>query len=260
MGSSPLYRNEVVIDDATPLDAVAGPGALGRGLELPLGASYEGAADPFPPELLVPRSEWQARIQEAEARGTNLSAVMRRAKLPAKNQGRLPYCWIFGPTQAVEVKRLLSGLAYVSLSPASAGAQIKNFRAVGGWGREGLEFVSEYGLVPSANWPDTSLDRAHLTEENRRLALDYRVTEWTACRPRDVDQLFSMLFHMNPTAVGYNWWAHEVLAVEPVWLDGEAALRFRNQWAGYGDDNYSVLRGSRMVPDDAVAPRVVVAA
>jgi hypothetical protein len=257
MSSSALYPNELVIDDSTSTDVTHG-GTFGRGLELPFGASYEGAADPFPAELLIPESEWQARIQEAEARGENLSARIR-GKIPEKNQDRLNYCWIFGPTQAAEVKRFLEGLEYVSLSPASVGAQVKNFKNVGGWGREGLEFAAEHGWVPSATWPDTALDRSLLTDANKQLALDFRVTEWTVLAPRNKAQLVSMLLRLNPVAVGYNWWSHEVLAVEPVWLDGTVALRIRNQWKGWGDQNFAVLQGSKMIPDDAVSPRVIVA-
>jgi hypothetical protein len=50
------------------------------------------------------------------------------------------------------------------------------------------------------------------------------------------------------------------MAVEVIWLDGTIALRIRNQWEGWGDQNFGILQGSRMLADDFVAPRVAMAA
>ena len=261
--TSQLYPGEVIIDDSTPESATVVPG-MSLGLELPRGHSsteynYGGAADPFPSELELPESDWQGMIQESEERKSRLSDLMNLATLPEKDQDGLSYCWIFGPTQAVEVVRMAQGEPYVSLSPASAGGPIKGFRNVGGWGKEGLEWIVEKGLCPSSVWPDTSLNRSLYSEANKALALKYRVTEWYELKPRSVKQLVSCLLRRIPVAVGYNWWSHEVLAVEPLWLDGAVALRIRNQWKGWGEKNFGVLRGGKLVPDDAVAPRVATA-
>jgi hypothetical protein len=49
-----------VIDDGTPESALVEPAGFSRGLDLaerPQGYAYGGLADPFPDELLIPRSD-----------------------------------------------------------------------------------------------------------------------------------------------------------------------------------------------------------
>jgi hypothetical protein len=250
-----------VIHDGTPERDLQEPPGMSRGLDLsarPEGfGAYAGVAEAFPQELVIPRHEWQARVEEKAERKTRTRDLMTLAKLPAKNQKSVPYCWIFAPTHCMEIVRLKAGLPMVSLSPASAGAQIKNFRKVGGWGREGLEWIGRHGLVPSHLWPDTAVDRRYLTDDNRQVALDYRHTEWWELR--DLDEYISALLHGFPVAAGYNWWSHETTTVDAAWLDGAIATDNRNQWQGYGDDNYFHLQGRRMLPDDMVCARVAIA-
>ena len=265
--SSQLYPGEVVIDDGTPEREYV-PFAhqssitdYSTGLQLPRGHSleggnYEGLAERLPSELLIDESEWQARIQEMEERKTRLSDLMNMHSLPEKDQDGIPYCWIFGPVQCVEVVRMLQGQRYVSLSPASAGAPIKGFRKIGGWGKEGLQWIADKGLVPTEFWPDCAVNRSYYTEENKQRALKYRVTEWWELKPRSLKEQISLLLRRVPGAGGRNYWSHETMDVEPVWLDGTVAIRGRNQWKGYGDKNFFILRGNKMLADDLVAPRV----
>lgn len=263
MSSSPIYPNEFIITDATPDHLLTEPMDGSKGLELARGDAeyaYGATASAFPQELIIPRHEWQARIQEKDERKTHLSQIMRAAKLPAKNQGRTNYCWIFAPVHCLEIIRLIQNQPMVSLSPASAGAYIKNFRNVGGWGKEGLEFIADRGVCPSSLWPDTSLSRSHATEENRAVAVDYRVTEWWELRPRNLDEQISLLLRNIPGAAGRNRWRHETTDLDAIWVDGAVAIRGRNQWPNWGDDNYFVMQGNAMLADDLVAPRVAVAA
>lgn len=259
--TSEIYPGETVFDDSTHEDAHAPPEGFGRGREGPAG--YGAVADPFPAELLIPRGEWQARIQEMEERKTRLSDLIIQAGLPCKNQQQTNYCWINAPTHCTEIVRLLQNQPMVILSPASAGAQIKNYRNQGGYGEEGLQFIVDHGLVPVDKWPANAIDRRYATPENKTLALDYRVTEWMRLQPRNIDQLVSMLLRRIPVAIGLNWWSHEIVAVDAVWLNGTVAIRFRNSWgmdwptAGAG--GWSILQGSKMLPDDACGPRVAIA-
>lgn len=252
--SSSIGRNEPIINDETPIEDP--PEGCGRGLNLglrgPRDYEYGEFAAPFPQELLIPRSEWQARIQEMEEQKSRTSDLIRLRKLPHKDQASTNYCWINAPTHCTEIVRLQQNQKTVSLSPASAGAQIKGYRNVGGWGLEGLQWIVKNGLVPSSLWPDNAIDRKYETAENKSIALDYRVDEWIECKPRDVDQMVSMLLRRAPGAGGYNWQSHETTLCDVVWLDGTVATRNRNSWKNYGDFGFFILQGSRMLADDLV--------
>lgn len=269
--SSGLYTGEHVIDDSTPdwmVEQICRtPPGYSTGLELARGAgeyAYGDVATPFPAELLIPRSEWQARIQEMEERKTRISDQVDQAGLPCKDQNGTNYCWINAPVHLIEVMRVLQNQELVILSPASAGGPIKGYRNVGGWGKEGLEYLVQYGCVPVDRWPANAIDRRYNTAENRQLALKYRVVEWWELRPRNVDELMSCLLRRIPIAVGLNWWRHEVSYYDPVWLNGQPGVRHRNSWGMSWPQaqarGYGILQGSKMLPDDAVCPASVLAA
>lgn len=262
--TSKLYPKEIIIDDTTPEHVYATPPGYSRGLELgrrttPFGAMR--ASIPFPQELLIPESEWEARIKEREERKTRLSDLVDQAGLPCKDQNGTNYCWINAPVHCIEIMRVVQNQRPVILSPASCGAPIKNFRNVGGWGEEGLAWIAEHGVCPVEKWPANAIDRRYYTEDNKTLARRYRCTEWMELRPRNHAEMVSCLLLGFPVACGFNWWSHETTAYEPVWLDGEFGIRHRNSWGmNYGDRGYFVLRGSKKLADDAVSPRVVTAA
>ena len=168
-------------------------------------------------------------------------------------------CWANAPVYATQVVRSQQNQGLVLLSPASVAAQIKNYKNVGGWGREALEWIVERGIVPVSQWPANAIDRRYATPANLALAMQYRVDEWTELKPRSLDQLVSLLLRRIPVPVGYSWWAHQVTAIDALWLDGEIAIRIRNSWGNWGENGYGVLKGSRLLPDDAVAPRTALA-
>jgi len=260
--SSSLFDAEPIINDDGMANTAEPPGCK-RGLDLsargPGEYEYGAAADPFPAEWLVPRHEWQARIQEMEERKSRLSDICTLANLPYQDQNGLNYCWIASPAYALRVMRCLQNQPDIALSHASGGAQIKNFRNVGGWGKEALEWIASKGLNADSDWPANSLNKKYLTAENKAKALLNRVVEWNELAPRNIDQAVSVLFRRMPLPAGFNWWSHEVTLIDPVWLDGDIAFRFRNQWQGYGVNGYGIIQGSRMRFDDGVTPRTAYA-
>lgn len=258
------FENMPIIDDSTVVDEIVLAPQGGRGLDLsarPAGPyGYGSAAEPFPKSLVIPRSEWQARAAERKAKRSRLRDMCDLAGLPPKDQQQTNYCWINAPTYCVEVLRAHQNQDKVLLSPASAGAQIKGYRNVGGWGQEGLQWISDHGLVPCDKWPANAIDQRYATEENKQLALKYRVTEWWELPARDIAPTISCLLLGIPVAVGLQWWSHEVTYLDVDWVDGQPAILFRNSWGPrYGDNGYGILQGQRAIPDDAVAPRVAVA-
>lgn len=255
--TSSLYSNEVIINDESP-DEVwdVQDENCGRGLRLemrgPGDYEYGEFAAPFPDHLLIPESEWEERIKEMEQQKSRISDLIRFAKLPHKDQGRTNYCWINAPVHCLEIVRLQQNQKTVILSPASAGAQIKGYRNVGGWGLEGLQWIAKNGVNTVQQWPANDIDRRFATPANKQAALDYRVDEWVECRPRTVAQMISLLLRRAPGAGGYNWWQHEVTNCDPVWIDGGPAVRIRNSWQGWGDFGFGILQGSKMLADDLV--------
>jgi len=245
--------NEPIIGDGCAVPILGS-----TGLELPEHPDYSGVAEPFPSELLIPESEWWDWIEEKEARKQQLSDLIRLANLPHKDQGQTNFCWINSPVHCLEIVRLAQNQPTVILSPASAGAPIKNFRNQGGWGREGLEWMIEHGVCPVENWPANAIDRRYWTEENRAIALNYRPVEWWVLKPRSIKELVSCLLRNIPVALGYNWWGHEVTGCDAIWVNGRIAIRIRNSWKNWGDFGFGILEGSKMLPDDAVAPRTAI--
>ena len=264
--TSQLASNCVVIDDDNAhLHAAVDPvidgqkmsrGLIRRDLSVhPFGGLAE--AEPFDIPL-IPRSEWDDRIKEAEANRSHLRALCEDAGMPVLDQNGTSYCWINAPTWCVMVQRIAAGLPMVRLSPASVGAKIKNFRNQGGWGTEGLEYIARHGLVPQAQWPPNAISRSHDNAASDAERPKFKVREWWDI-PRNFDKMATCLFLNVPVAIGLNWWSHEVTAMRVVSLgSGKYGCEIANSWgAGWSDKGYGVLTESKGTPDDAVAPRTV---
>lgn len=266
--SSEIYSGENIYDDDSTAEDLTVDSSQSRGLALPRGRgdgyAYAGAAEPFPTELLIPESEWEPRIKEMEEQKTRLSDLVNQAGLPCHDQDGIPFCWIHAPTHCMEVIRVVQNQPMVLLSATSVGCIIKNFRKEGGWGYEGLKKIADIGVVPQSMWPENKLSRQYDTSVNWQEAKKYATTEWWELKPRNFVQHVSCLLRRIPCAVGLNYWSHEVTDYEPVMVDGEVCVRFRNSWSmdwpTAGAGGWSIRRGSKKLADDIVAPRVAVAA
>lgn len=260
--TSALYPNEPLIDDANAGQFAAPPPGQGRGR---IGRDYAkqpfgglSFAKPFDDAWLIPRSEWPALIEEKERRKNRISDHLLNAGIPSLDQNGLPYCWGHGPTTAIIAIRCMAGDPYVLLSATSVCAPVKNFRKVGGWGGEALEWIIEHGIADVDHWPLNKVDRQYFNDATKANALTHRVTEWVELRPNNFDQMMSLLLRNIPVAVGYNWWSHEVCGCDPVMLGANRfAARIRNSWTdSYGSKGFAVLEERKATPSDAVAPLV----
>lgn len=165
-------------------------------------------------------------------------------------------CWANGPVTGLHLLQKRDGGEFVSLSPASVAAPIKGFRNVGGWGKEAIEWIQKYGVCPASAWSPNAIDRRLYNEANKKLALKFRVIDWIECTPRNLNEMMTCLLRRIPVAVGYNWWRHEVCAIDPVYLGrNQYGIRIWNSWGdSWSDRGMSVLTGNKMLPDDAVSP------
>jgi len=249
-----LFNGEPLIEDDTRLDDINQEFSLGMRTD-PEPQVFRGlkARIPFAGKL-VPRSDWRAIITEMEDRKTRLSDIVSEHGIPHKDQASTNYCWANGVVHAVEILRCVAGQKYVSLSPASVAAPIRNYTNEGGWGVEALEYITKYGVVPSSLWGDNRIDKALDNSTTRAVRSLYMVPEWWNLAPRNLDQLITCLINRKPVPVGFNWWGHLVVAVDPVWLNGTVGIRIRNSWKNWGNNGYGIIQGTRMYPDGQDCP------
>lgn len=202
---------------------------------------------------LIPESEWISRTKQNEESRSNIKSLCVDLGLPCLDQNGTNYCWINAPVHCCEITHLQNTATIISYSPASAGARIKNFRNVGGWGSEGLEWLRQNGVNETSDWPDNAINRSYDTTENRAKALTHRVVEYFVLN--SWQEIISCLLSGVPVAVGYNWWSHEVTACDPVVVNNKVELLIRNSWSmSWGEDGgFGVLADSKKYPDDAVA-------
>lgn len=260
MFSSAFHPGEFVIDDDTPDHMLVTPVGQSTGYTGPC-RNASASTIPFPSNLLIPSSDWQAIIQEKEASGTNLSAMLLNAGVPSKNQQQTNYCWANSPTCCVESLRCAENQPYVALSAASVGGPITRYQNVGGNGEAALEYIVANGIVPESLWPVNAISSKYHTPANVTAALDYRIVGWYELVNNNINQLISMLLRNIPVSVGLNWWGHQVTYCDAVWQNGAIAIRFRNSWGDtYGAKGFAILQGSKMTPNDQVAPLSTIAA
>jgi len=255
--TSPIHPDNILITDAN-YHAYCGLPQVGYGyvprdwLRYPEGTF----AAPFPLPT-IPRYEWTDRIEALDKTDGWPKDSKFLSGFDSLNQGNTNYCWINAPIQGMHYARASVGLKHIPLSPASVGAKIKNFRNVGGWGSEGLEYLIKHGAVPQSLWPANAIDRRYDTPEADAARADYMATEWWEMRNRDFSQLVSSLIYGFAVPIGLNWWSHEVLAcrVYAVGSD-EYEIDIDNSWGtNWGDNGHGRLSQSKATADDQLAIR-----
>lgn len=208
---------------------------------------------------LIPRSDWAAMIQEREERGGLLSQAMLKAGVKSLDQNGTNYCWCNGVVTGMLAIAAFSGPGPIDeLSPASAAAQIKDYRNEGGWGGDALEWISQHGIYLASEWPPNARERKYKTAAGDASALGRKITEWYELSERNFDQKMTCLLLGLPVPSGYNYWSHEVCGIDPVIVEpGHFGSRERNSWGeDYGDHGFFILSENKATPDDAVVPRV----
>lgn len=259
----------LILDDDTPNEVFFPPGAA-------FGAeprrNFPPVAGSPPAEMkLIPQSEWSDRIKEKERLGSRNSDARKRDGIKHLDQQSMGYCWTHSTTHAAMVRRALDGQPYVPLSAYSVAAHLMDFRNKGGWCGYSLEFIKGHGIVPQSLWPNNmaaGLARSLDNPENWEAAKAFRVTnDWVDLDAQHYyyqklrfDQVATCLLNNEPLALDFDWWGHSVCGLDLVEVEpGSFGIRILNSWANWGDDGEAVLRGSKTIPNSAVAVRAVVA-
>lgn len=262
-----LEPTDFLIDDDTPDDGLLNPVVDGE----PKGRGYvERDYALYPAEMfdppsgmsLIPRSEWPARIKEKAETKSRLSDLRWWPALDQDGQG---YCWYYSTSGVVMLLRSVMNQPYVRLSAHAGACKVKNFRDEGGWCGLSAKHHREVGCPSVDFWPEKSMSRQHDKPETWANAALHKVSEEWVDLSRSVydqnltfDQVASCLLCNIPCAVDFNWWGHSVCAMDLVEVEpGSFGLLILNSWTdGWGDRGAGVLRGSKAIPDGAVALRV----
>lgn len=227
-----------------------------------------------PSELkLIPRSEWSARIKEKVEQKSQLSDRRLTGNaggviIPSLNQGQDGYCWGHSTGHTVILSRAVANAPYIPISATGLCAIIKKGRNEGGWCGLSAKFAREHGFPSQKFWPQQDRSLRNDTPECRADMAKNKITEDWVDLTRDVydqnltfDMVATLLLSDIPCALDFNWWAHSVCGLDLVEVEpGSFGIRIWNSWGdGWSDRGMGVLRGSKAIPNGAIATRVVTA-
>lgn len=269
-----LMPNEILIDENTDNDLLFSPNIDGRrmgmGMTPPTRVEYRAFGAPPSDMQLIPRSEWSERIKDKVKYMMQLSDILLRGDngkpIPSTDQNGHGYCWGYSTGGCVQAVRACQGMPYVRLNPHAVCAVIKGGRDEGGWCGLSAKFLREYGIPSFDFWPEHSRNTSYWNAACRANAALHKVTEeWVDLtvsvydQNLTFDQVATCLLLNIPCALDFNWWGHSVMGCDLVEVgSGNFAIRIRNSWTNnWGDQGFSVIQGSRAIPNGAVALRVV---
>jgi|GEM_PF-1224881 len=215
---------------------------------------YTEYVEDFP---LIPRSEWDSRIEEMDAKDMWPTDHFR---FDSFDQDGLGYCWINCVAQAMTLCRDMQGHPHRRISSASMGGPIKNYRNQGGWPEDGVDYAIEHGAVDQNHWGNNALNRSlyNPTLDHRK---HYKVTKAYKCSRESFDEAATCAFRCHGGIGSFNWWGHAVMyGVRVVKLGrSDYGIELRNSWGeGWGSKNkhgvggFSVLEGRKSLPSDMI--------
>ncbi len=261
-----------VIDDSTPNDVVFDPkharGAEPRDYAIQPMEMFA-SADMIP---LKPKSTWSDEIKVLDREEAQVDHVILRARAKGRwadlYQNPYNFCWSHSVAHAIQASReisnafprALSAFGLVHLADAN-----RAYGNRGGWCGLAAEAARTRGIPTQHTYPQGQVKR-ELSQAILDDAKNNVVTEDFVDLQKPVwfqnltfEAVASCLLTGRPCAVDFNWWAHSVCAVKLVEVEaGSFGILILNSWGlNWGDKGRGILRGSRAIPDGAIAINTV---
>jgi hypothetical protein len=212
----------------------------------------------YPDELIDPR-DYQEVIARGHRERTFPIYHLRNTGINVDgwNQNGFGYCWTYGLTGCVMIKRAIEGQKFVRLSPFSLGWLV-NWKNAGYYCDRAIAGAKERGIADIDHVPEYELNPNKFDLEWKTNALDHRPSEWWDTRRQDeasmVQQCITILDAGSPLYVAYNWWGHALLVCGILWNSSERNKIIWQLWNSH-NDGIIELTGSRGVPDEAYGVR-----
>lgn len=222
---------------------------------------------PRPVTSTISRLQWPDMIRSGAGQSKILDA-MTAAGVQAKDQNGLNYCWCYGSTRAVEIRRLLEGCPHIDLAPESVGGPCTGWRNVGGYAGEAFTQVQNAGICEESyldapcslhyrNWKAGWQDNAKTHE-----AVDWYNIDGEG-GGSIFEQTVTCLLQDSPVAAALGWWRHLICFLAPVLLpDNTVGVLFQNSWGvdwpTKGANGLAILTEGRATPDGAASPILTV--
>ena len=122
-------------------------------------------------------------------------------------------------TSACLLLRAVQNQPYADLSAFCVACIVKNYRNVGGFGAESLEWIAANGVPTSQPGPSRRCREALDTPGHAGRGGDKQGHGMDGRRPDNIDQLVTCLLPNIPVVSDFNWWSHSVCTMDLVDVD-----------------------------------------
>ncbi len=213
-------------------------------------------AEEFPDSMLIPESEWAARLAAQMAVKATL-LDLREANydtLKSLDQDGLGLCWAFSTTKACMYIRARMGEPNMRLSAWWVAGKVKGWRDQGGWGGESLEQIVKSGVPTETFCP--SYKASYDTPDCQANAALHKFTEWwegaeDSAKARK--QAVSAFLLGYPCIIDLNSMSHSMCAIG-FELDPFTII-YDNSWGEGGEKGLYKGRGASASPNGLWIPR-----